>query len=116
MFGPFIVADVPDLEPRVYDESNQASNLALRCQHRRDDYLRTRALPPRTTLPDPDHCSLEDNEEEGDTQSYFFLRHRDSATVVYKVAVGLSTLAWPPVDRWSPEASIRRQSSLRYFH
>ena len=41
----------------------------------------------REHLPDPDECSLEDNEEQGDTQSYFFLRHRDSASVVYKVAV-----------------------------
>ena len=37
--------------------------------------------------PEPDECSLEDNEEEGSTQSYFFLRYRDSATVVYKVSV-----------------------------
>ncbi len=41
----------------------------------------------RDHLPDPDECSLEDNEEQGDTQSYFFLRYRDSATVVYTVAV-----------------------------
>ncbi len=41
----------------------------------------------RDHLPDPDECSLEDNEEEGSTQSYFFLRYRDSATVVYKVSV-----------------------------
>ncbi len=41
----------------------------------------------RDHLPDPDECSLDDNEEEGDTQSYFFLRCHDSATVVYKVAV-----------------------------
>ena len=40
----------------------------------------------REHLPDPDECSLEDSEEQGDTQSYFFLRYRDSATVVYKVA------------------------------
>ena len=37
-------------------------------------------------MPDPDECSLEVNEEEGDTQSYFFLRYRDSVIVVYKVA------------------------------
>ena len=41
----------------------------------------------RDLLPDPDEYSLEDSEEQGDTQKYFFLRHRDSATVVYKVAV-----------------------------
>ena len=41
----------------------------------------------RDHLPDAAEYSLEDNEEEGATQSYFFLRHRDSATVVYKVAV-----------------------------
>jgi len=41
----------------------------------------------RDNMPDPDEYSLEDNEEEGDTQSYFFLRYRDSATIVYKVAV-----------------------------
>ena len=41
----------------------------------------------RSDLPDPNECSLEDNEEQGDTQSYFFLRLRDSASVVYKVAV-----------------------------
>ena len=31
--------------------------------------------------------TLEDNEGEGSTQKYFFLRYLDSATVVYKVAV-----------------------------
>jgi len=41
----------------------------------------------RDHLPDPDHFSLEDNEEEGDTQKYFFLRYRDSAMVVYLVAI-----------------------------
>jgi hypothetical protein len=41
----------------------------------------------REHLPDPDEFSLEDNEEEGDTQKYFFLRYCDSATVVYLVAV-----------------------------
>jgi hypothetical protein len=41
----------------------------------------------REHLPDPERFSLEDNEEHGDTQLYFFLRFRDSATVVYKVAV-----------------------------
>jgi hypothetical protein len=45
-----------------------------------DDWLREH-------LPDPDEFSLEDNEEEGETQKYFFLRYRDSATVVYLVAV-----------------------------
>ena len=45
-----------------------------------DDWIRDK-------MPDPADCSLEDNEEQGDTQSYFFLRLRDSATVVYKVAV-----------------------------
>ena len=41
----------------------------------------------RDHLPDPDEYSLEENEEEGDKQKYFFLRYRDSAIVVYKVAV-----------------------------
>ena len=41
----------------------------------------------RGHLPDPDECSLEDSEEAGSTESYFFLRLRDSASVVYKVAV-----------------------------
>ena len=41
----------------------------------------------RDNMPDPDQCSLEDSEEAGSTESYFFLRHSDSATVVYKVAV-----------------------------
>ncbi len=41
----------------------------------------------RDHLPDPDEYSLEENEEAGDTQKYFFLRYRDSATVVYKVTV-----------------------------
>ncbi len=40
----------------------------------------------RDNMPDPDECSLQDNEEGGDTQSYFFLRYRDSATVAYRVA------------------------------
>ncbi len=38
-------------------------------------------------LPDPGEYSLEDSEDERDTQKYFLLRYRDSATVVYKVAV-----------------------------
>ncbi len=37
--------------------------------------------------PDPDEFELQDSEEAGSTESYFFLRLRDSATVVYKVAV-----------------------------
>ena len=41
----------------------------------------------RDHLPNPDEYSLEDSEEEGGLQNYFFLRHRDSATVVYNVAV-----------------------------
>ncbi len=41
----------------------------------------------RDHMPDPDECSLEDSEEAGSTESYSFLRLRDSATVVYKVAV-----------------------------
>ena len=31
--------------------------------------------------PDPDEFSLEDSEEAGSTENYFFLRYRDSATV-----------------------------------
>ena len=41
----------------------------------------------RDHLPDPEQLEWQDNEEEGDTRSYFFLRYGDSATVVYKVAV-----------------------------
>ncbi len=41
----------------------------------------------RDHLPDAAEYSLEDSEEQGDTQSYFFLRLRDSASVVYKVGV-----------------------------
>ena len=41
----------------------------------------------RDNMPDPAEYSLEDSEEQRDTQSYFFLRYRDSATVVYKFAV-----------------------------
>ena len=41
----------------------------------------------RDNMPDPDEYSLEDSEEERALQKYFFLRYRDSATVVYKVAV-----------------------------
>ncbi len=36
----------------------------------------------RDHMPDPEECSLEDNEEQRDTLSYFFLRVRASATVV----------------------------------
>ncbi len=56
----------------------------------------------RDHLPDPDECSLEDTEEAGSTGSYFFLRYRDSATVVFKVAVkdGRRTLA-----RWETYGS-----------
>ena len=61
----------------------------------------------RDNMPDPAECSLEDNEEEGDTQSYFFLRYRDSAIVVYKVAVkdgkvyhGQSSQEKPDAERW----------------
>ena len=38
----------------------------------------------RDHMPDPAEYSFE---EAGTTESYFFLRYRDSATVVYKVAV-----------------------------
>ena len=38
-------------------------------------------------VPDPAEYSFEDTEGVGSTESYFFLRYRDSATVVYKVAV-----------------------------
>ncbi len=41
----------------------------------------------RDNMPDPAEYSFEDTEETGTTESYFFLRYRDSATVVYKVAV-----------------------------
>ena len=38
-----------------------------------DDWMRDHS-------PDPDECSLEDSEDKGNVQSYFFLRCRDSAT------------------------------------
>ena len=41
----------------------------------------------RDHLPDPDEYSLEDTEEAGSTERYFFLRLRDSATAVYEIAV-----------------------------
>ena len=41
----------------------------------------------RDHLPDPAQFELQDSEEAGSTESYFFLRLRSSATVVYKVAV-----------------------------
>ena len=41
----------------------------------------------REHMPDPAEYSFEDTEEAGVTESYFLLRHRDSATVVYRVAV-----------------------------
>ncbi len=41
----------------------------------------------RDNMPDPAEYSFEDTEEAGSTESYFFPRYRDSATVVYKVAV-----------------------------
>ncbi len=41
----------------------------------------------RDHMPDPNEYPLEDSEETGSTECYFFLRYRDSATVVYKVTV-----------------------------
>ena len=41
----------------------------------------------RDNMPDPAEYSFEDSEDAGSTECYFFLRLRDSATVVYKVAV-----------------------------
>ena len=41
----------------------------------------------RDHLPDAAEYSLEDSEEAGSTEIYFFLRHQDSATVVFKIAV-----------------------------
>ena len=38
-------------------------------------------------MPDPEEYSFEDTEEAGSAEHYFFLRYRDSATVVYKVVV-----------------------------
>ena len=64
----------------------------------------------RDHLPDPDECCLEDTEEEGNTQSYLFLRHSDSATVVCKVAVKLevyhdeSSQEEPNEERWARQA------------
>ena len=80
----------------------------------------------RDHLPDPNECSLEDSEEQADTQSYFFLRLRDSATVVYKVAVkdgkvtsvlqevyhGESSQEEPDERKWLVEPECYR---ARYF-
>ena len=79
-------------------------------------------------IPDPAEYSLEDNEEEGGTQSYFFLRLHDSATVVYKVAVKdgkVTSVSWavyhgegsqeePDERQWlvKPEGEERRRSSV----
>ena len=41
----------------------------------------------REHMPDPDDFSFEDAEGEGNTEKYFFLRYRDSATIVYLVTV-----------------------------
>ena len=41
----------------------------------------------RDNVPDPEEYSFEDTEEACSTESYFFLRYRDSATIVYEVAV-----------------------------
>jgi hypothetical protein len=61
---------------------NAAKEVPLNEQDRAaaDDWMRDH-------LPDPDEFELHDSEEAGSTESYFFLRHRDSASVVYKVAV-----------------------------
>ena len=65
---------------REESTENSPSPLNERDRKAADEWIREH-------LPDPDECSLEDSEEAGSTESYFFLRLRDSATVVYKVAV-----------------------------
>ncbi len=60
----------------------------------------------RQHLPDPEECSLEDSEEAGSTESYFFLRYRDSATVVDKVAVKDGKVS--SVVNRSPDSAIRK--------
>ena len=61
----------------------------------------------REHLPDRADYSFEDNEEEEAKQSYFFLRYRDSATVVYKVAVkdGKVTPQATPCQRSEPASA-----------
>ena len=41
----------------------------------------------RDHMPDPDQFSLEDNDERGCEQRYYFLRGRDSAMVVFRIRV-----------------------------
>ena len=68
----------------------------------------------REHIPGPDEYSLEDDKEEGNTQKYFFLRYRDSATVVYKVAVRDGKVS-SVVNRF-PDNAIRRPFPLRPRH
>jgi len=41
----------------------------------------------RDHMPSEDECSLEDNDERGCEQRYYFLRGRDSAMVVFRIRV-----------------------------
>ena len=65
---------------REESTENSPSPLNERDRKAADEWIREH-------LPDPDEYSLEDTEEAGSTESYFFLRNLDSATIVYKVAV-----------------------------
>jgi hypothetical protein len=62
------------------DEALEDAEMNERDTEAADDWIREH-------MPDPDQFSLEDNEEEGHTQKYFFLRYRDSATVVQPLTV-----------------------------
>ena len=64
----------------------------------------------RDNMPDPAECSFEDTEEAGSTESYFFLRYRDSATVVYRIAVKGGKVS--SVVNRSPDNAIRRPFPL----
>ena len=72
----------------------------------------------RNNMPDPAECSFEDTEEAGSTDSYFFLRYRDSATVVYKVAVyhDEGSQEEPDEQRWLVEPKAYGSRSRPSLH
>ncbi len=89
---------------REESTENSPSPLNERDRKAADEWIREH-------LPDPDGYSLEDSEEAGSTESYFFLRYRDSATVVHKVAVKDGKVS-SVVNRF-PDNAIRRPFPLR---
>ncbi len=97
---------LPDIVRARREESTENSPSPLNERDRKaaDEWIREH-------LPDPDEYSLEDTEEAGSTESYFFLRYRDSATVVHKVAVKDGKVS-SVVNRF-PDNAIRRPFPLR---